>query len=254
MPDPIPDSGGPNPVPNPQAAQVIQPAPAPSPVNGQPAAAPQQAAQPSASAQVLGGPPQPASIASLSPQDKKAALTGHGFHAVMQALEGKSDNWVQTPNGPVNQPIQNKPGQFFRSLLAGVLTGAAAGAGHGWEGAGLGAEAANKQQQGIKNKAQEQAQQQFENQQKTTAANTEEQLKRASIAQANAETLRTNIMTQGASYDLHQKIADADKARVSTFEEAGVKPVYKDITESQMNDYLKNNLQERRVWIGDTPE
>lgn len=244
MPDMTPDTGGPTPVPNPQAAQVVQPAP--SPVNGQPpASTPQQTpppvSQPSAASQVLGGASQHAPITALSPRDQKAAVAGHGFHAVMQALEGKSDNWVQTPNGPVNQPVQNKPGQFFRSLLAGVLTGAAAGAGHGWEGAGLGAQAAAKQQQGIQEKSKENAQQQFENKQKATQFDTEQQLRKAQLAQANAETLRTNVMTQGASYDLHQKIADADAKRISTFEDAGVKPVYKDVTESEMTDYLKNN-------------
>jgi hypothetical protein len=69
--------------------------------------------------------------------------------------------------------VQNKPGQLFRSILAGAILGAGAGtanaehnAGSGWGAAGAGAAAAQKGAQQQQQQRQQQAQQQFENQQK----------------------------------------------------------------------------------------
>jgi hypothetical protein len=117
-----------------------------------------------------------------------------------------------------------------------------------------GAKAGMQNQQAEQQRAQQQAQQQWQNQltankeqrdkdkdqREATAASTEDMVQKARIAQANAETLRTNQLVQGSSFDLHQRIADADKARISTFVNAGVKPTYEDIPESQMNDIIKN--------------
>jgi hypothetical protein len=196
----------------------------------------------------MGGPnPQQAAQAATLAH---AARTGLGFRALM----GTHVNYQQTPNGPVPVQQQNKPGDLFRSILAGAIMGGAAGAegpdaaGSGWSAAGRGAGAARAGQQQAQQQAAAQAQQQWQNQltaqkeqREQTGFDTEQQVRKAQIAQANAETLRTNMMTQGESFKMHQDVANADKDRISTFVNAGVKPTFEDIPESQMADIMKNS-------------
>ena len=236
-------------MPDPQITVAPQP---PVTVTADAAAAPQPEQTPLPSslpaAPVQNGPvtsnPAPSQQA---PHPVKAAL--HGW----QALMGSSTQYVQTPNGPQPVQVQNKPGQLFRSILAGAIMGGAAGAEHndgsgaGYGGAGRGAQAVIDNDRQQLQMRQQQGQQQFQNtlsankdRREQSAAETEELVRKAQIAQANAETLRTNLLTQGASFDLHQKVADADKDRVATYTQAGVKPVFEDIPESQMQDVMKN--------------
>lgn len=224
--------------------------------------APQPQQLPQAPPPDLGAPQQPnvqqAPPAQPMPTPQQAdlahsALLGHGFKSLLSSMGGTTTSYQQGPNGPV--PVQSKTGAggFFRNILAGALAGSVAGsqesdhAGSGWAAAGAGAGAAMNEQKQRNQAAQQQAQLQWQNKltaqkadQEATAADTENQVRKAQIAQANAETLRTNMLTQGSSYDLHQKVADADKARVSTYEDAGVKPLFDNVTESQMSDIFKN--------------
>jgi hypothetical protein len=189
----------------------------------------------------------------VSPQLAHHAAVGGAWKALGNLLEGTSTQYQQGPNGPVPVQVQNKPGQFFRNILAGAMLGAGAGAngenaGSGWSAAGRGASAAQQGQQQAQQRGQQQAQQQWQNQlaankekREQAAAATEEQVRKAQMAQANAETLRTNILAQGASWQQHQEIANADKDRISSYEKAGVKPLFNDIGESEANDYLKNH-------------
>lgn len=245
-------------LPNPAAADVVStPIPPPQtqsdPLSGQ-QVAPQQTQQFNSPAQPVGAsgmggpsPQQAAQAATIA----RAAKTGLGFHALM----GNHVEYQQTPNGPVPVPTQNKPGQLFRSILAGAIMGGAAGgsneqnnAGSGWAAAARGAGAARQGAQQQQQQAGQQAQQQWQNSLEAQKANrdqqgfdTEQQVRKAQIAQANAETLRTNIITQGDSLKVHQQVADADKDRISTFANAGVKPTFEDIPESQMQDIIKNS-------------
>ena len=50
-----------------------------------------------------------------------------GWHKALQSLMGSSTQYQQTPNGPVPVQVPNKPGQLFRSILAGAIMGGAAG-------------------------------------------------------------------------------------------------------------------------------
>ena len=240
----------PDPIPNPAAANIISPPVyLPADQNSDVSQAPAGMGGPQTpAASGMGGAPQQPQQTPQPPSPQAAQLarnvkTGLGFHALL----GSHVEYQQGPNGPVPVPIQDKPGQLFRSILAGAIMGGAAGAngpnpgGAGYAGFGRGAQAVQANQQEQQQNAQKQAQQQFENQQKANAANTEDQVRKAQIAQANAETLRTNLMTQGASFELHQKVADADKDRISTFANAGVKPTFEDIPESQLQDIIKNS-------------
>jgi len=224
--------------------------------------APQPQPLPQAPPPDLGAPQQPqvtqAPPAQPVPTPQQAdlahsALLGHGFKSLLSSMGGTTTTYQQGPNGPV--PVQSKTGAggFFRNILAGALAGSVAGsqesdhAGSGWAAAGAGAGAATKQAAQQQALAQQNAQQQWQNKltaqkasQEATAADTENQVRKAQIAQANAETLRTNMLTQDTSYDLHDKVAKADAARVATYDQAGLKPVFDNVTESQLPDIFKN--------------
>lgn len=178
-----------------------------------------------------------------------SAMLGSGF----KALLGSHTTYQQTPNGPVPVQKQNSVTDMFRNILAGAIAGGAASGsqnttGSGWRSAAIGAGAAQNQAQQSAQQAQQQAQQQFGNsltaqkaQQEATAAASEEQIRKANIALSNAQTLRTNQLTQGESFDTHQKMADADKNRIASYEISGLKPVTETpLSESEMADYLKN--------------
>lgn len=218
---------------------------------------PISASQPQPPTQQAAPPPQaqPAAPQPTAAQANLAhsAVVGHGFKALMSSMGGTTTQYQQTPDGPVPVQQKNSGGDFFRSILAGAILGAGAGAdkndgsgaGYGGAARGINAVQANNQQQ--QQMRAQQAQQQFQNkltadkaQREAAGFDTEQQVRKAQIAQANAETLKTNLLTQGSSFELHQKVADADKDRISTYTQAGVKPVFEDIPESQMNDIMKN--------------
>jgi hypothetical protein len=232
----------PDPVPNPVASEISSPppslaqqnalangpanAPTPPPVN-----MPQQG-------------PMPAVPAAPQPQVKGPSPWQRAVHALL----GSQTEYNQTPDGPVPVQVENKPGQLFRSILAGAILGAGAGtsnaehsAGSGWNAAGQGAAAAYKGQQQQQQQRAAQAQKQFENQRQVSQDNQEELVRKAQIAEANAQTLRINKEVQGMDYDQHQKAAVFGKASVKPYEDAGISPVASGLTESQMNQYLQDH-------------
>lgn len=204
-----------------------------------------------ASVQTPDQPTQQMAPPQVSPQMAHHAAVGGAWKALGNLLEGKSTSYQQTPNGPVPVETQNKPGQFFRNILAGALLGAGSGgdnAGSGWTAAGRGAAAAQQGQQQAQQRAQQQSQQQFQNQltankekREQQAFTTEEQVRKAQLAMSNMELLRNQLLLQGTSWDLHNKMAEDDKSRSSSFSDAGVKPIYENIPENEMETYIKNN-------------
>jgi hypothetical protein len=178
MPDQTPDAGAllagnaqpqdppvaqqPNPVP---AGAPIQAAPLP-PQNtatplGSPAASP-QAAQPN-----------PTAVAQVA----KHAMFGKAVKNLLGALEGVRYNYNVDPQSGqmVETPVKQRPGAFFRQVLAGaLLSGAAATEAHaqnpylgGLGGFAVGAGSAIKNQQQQDQMKRQQAQQAFERQRET---------------------------------------------------------------------------------------
>lgn len=227
----------PDPVPNPTASVVVTPPPSPAPPQvQQPQTPPDQLPQGQGPQQF-----QPPTQQAPPPQSSP-------WHRAVSALLGSTTEYNQTPQGPVPVQVPNKPGNLFRSILAGAILGAGAGsansqndAGSGWSAAGRGAAAVQQNQQQQQQQRAAEAQKQWENQRQANQDSQEEQVRKAQIAQANAETLKTNVLTQGTSYEQHQKVVSDDNDRLSTYEKAGLKPVYKGIPESEMNDIIKNN-------------
>lgn len=181
--------------------------------------------------------PQPQVVKSPSP-----------WQRAVHALLGSQTEYQQTPNGPVPIQVQNKPGQLFRSILAGAILGAGAGtanaehnAGSGWGAAGAGAQAAAQNVQKQQELRQQQAQQQFENQRQVDQDKQQELVRKAQIAQANSETLRMNKEIQGMDFDQHQKMAEFGKAGVQPYIDANIRPEVDNIPESQMSQYMTDH-------------
>ena len=163
-----------------------------------------------------------------------------GTAAPTYAVDPKTGQQVETPGAP------QKPGAFFRNILAASMLGGAAAAGQNpaggfWGGVGNGARAvqANAKQQDLMK--QQQAQKDFENKnaadknaRENSAAATQEKLAQAQIITSNAETLRTNVMTQGLSWAQHKEQSDRGVVHLQPYKDAGLQPVEQDVPEIEM--------------------
>lgn len=196
-----------------------------------------------------------ASNPNVTPQPAPAdpnAVHDSIFGRAAKALLGHDTTYSIAPDGStVSTETPQKPGQFFKNVLAAAILGGAAGSkntsGSFLNAATQGASAVvgqNQQQDELKRK---QAQQEFLNQQtaqkndrEARAFDTQEQVRKAQIAQANAETLRTNMFTQGEDYKTHGLVAAAGKQHFADYDAAGLSPVFKDIPESQMSEIMRN--------------
>ena len=223
--------------PNPDASNVVTAPPSPQPQTTSPdmssATIPQQPQTqftPPAQAAGMGGPPQ------ITPQLAQNAAIGAAHKSLGQLLMGSSTSYVQTPNGPVPVQTQNKPGQFFRNVLASAIMGGAAGgetnmrdsAGSGWGAAARGAGAARAGFQQQDQQAQQQAQQQFQNQQSAAKEQREETneerqktLNEAQIAMWHQEILSSqNTIDHQKREDL-EKHSEANRALYKTLQDRG---------------------------------
>jgi hypothetical protein len=178
------------------------------------------------------------------------------FGRAAKALMGNTTSYSVDENGKtVATETPQKPGQFWKSILAAaVLGGAAGGEAHARNSsggfmnglvAGGASEIADQRQQDMLKR--QQAEQEFQRQQEATksqrearAFETQEKVRQAQIAQANAETLRTNMLTQGENYATHSKVADAGKQHFADYDAAGLQPVFKNIPESEMHQTIQN--------------
>jgi hypothetical protein len=243
-----------DPLPNPTAANEVTPAPGPMPpqTQSQDTSGQQIAPQPIQNMNVppqaaagMGG-PTPAQAAQAATV-ARAAKTGLAFHSLM----GTHTTYAPGPDGaPVPQQVQNKPGDLFRSILAGAIMGGAAGgaggdnnAGSGWAGAARGAGAARAGMQQQNQQAQQQAQQQWQNsveaqknQREAAAALDESAYRKAVTAQANQATLKDALEVQKMDQAAHDALVSRDKPLLDSFNEAGLKPMLgmTDLTEQQM--------------------
>jgi hypothetical protein len=178
----------------------------------------------------------------------KLASIGHVFNT----LAGTSNEYSIDPQTgqTVATPVKQKPGQMFRNMLAGALMGGAAGAGAGDPTAGFvkggAAVIGDQRQQDLVKRGQ--AQEQFKNQlasneenRKQQEFNTNQEYMKAQIAHANISVVRENQLIQNENFDFHTKAANWGKAQFDAIANSGVKPVYRDVPESEMNDMLKNS-------------
>jgi len=216
----------PDPVPNPDASVVVTPPPGPQPPQVQsPQGTPDQIPQ--------GPGPQQFQPPTQTPQPGP-------WHRAVQALLGSTTEYQQTPNGPVPYQVPNKPGNLFRSILAGAILGAGAGAsgsqndaGSGWSAAGRGAAAA---QQGMQQQQQQraaEAQKQWENQRQANQDTQEDLVRKAQIAMYNMTKLKDMAAIQGGDYTTHKEMIDDAKPKVASYDATGLKPVKEGVSETE---------------------
>jgi hypothetical protein len=130
--------------------------------------------------------------------------------------------------------VQDKPGQFFRNLLGGIMIGAAAGYGSK-EGGRAGVEAVQRQQ-GILQRQQEmkqqQQQQQIENQRNIKKDQREQDKDDQEKIRDNAQMSLWNIQKMGALQDIqgkgykeHQELVDKAAPILQGYSAANLKPI-----------------------------
>lgn len=209
----------------------------------------------------MGGPPpqiqvqQPQVQAQPAPPDPQQAGAMHDtlFGKAAKALLGNDNQFSVDAQGNMqNNPVPQKPGNLFRQILGAAILGGAAGA-NGNPAQGFAGGAVRGGQASIQNAQQQdqmkqaQAQRDFQNRQaaakesrEATSALSEEQLRKAQLAEANANTYRINVLTQGANFTQHQDVANAGKQHFSDYQAAGLKPVMQDVSESDMQQTMKN--------------
>ena len=239
MPDPIVNSAAPNQIPPQSPVGMAQ--------NGPPNPAvqttPDGMGQPPIAQQPMQNAPTPSqpmvSIpASAAPHLSKMAAIGQAFHHM---ASGSTTQYLPTgPGGsPVATQVPDKPGQLFRSILAGALAGMGAGAeakmGGGIGSFAVGASAGIKNQQQQQQQRQQQGQQEFENTQKAQSQASEETYRKAMTAQANQATLKDAFEVLGQSLAQHDQLATNDKPELSGYIAARIKPdpKYTDLPETE---------------------
>lgn len=203
----------------------------------------------------------------MSPDQAHSSMVGRVFKSLM----GQPNvTYTRDPNTGqmVQTAVPQKAGNLFRSILAGSLLGAAASAdqvhnGSGLAAAGVGYTAQQKQAEQQDQLKRQQADQDFQSRLKLNderrkdeesqrqqqsldlekqRTNSTELLNKAQIAQAQAETIRTNTLTQGTDFENHQKVADAGKQNVADYEASGIKPIARGIAEGdEMNQWIKDH-------------
>jgi hypothetical protein len=189
----------------------------------------------------------------VPPQNPNIAhdtLIGRAF----KALTGNDTQYTIDPNTGQTVATQTpqRPGQLWRNIVAAAIVGGAAGANgnpqQGFAGGFVRGGAAEGQEQQKQDAVKrQQAQTQFQNQNAANAEQREAQaavtidtLRKAQIAGANLENLRTAQLTQGESFKLHSDVASAGKQHFSDYDAAGLSPIMKDIPETEMQQTIAN--------------
>lgn len=224
-------------LPPPGQVRLAQPAAAPAPA---PAAAPMSATTP---------PPANAPAQHIAAHD---TMLGRAF----KILSGHTTQYHVDPTTgqTVATPVQNKPGQFFRNIVAGALLGGAAGgeAGAKDEGSPAGAVVAggaaviNRNQMLDKERFQR-AQQEYANELKTNQEQraqkefqNEQTLFKAQMANTNLEQYKLHLSLAGESWKLHQQEALAGKAMAQVYTDAGVTPT-QTMPESEVQSFIEHH-------------
>ncbi|MBS1816213.1 MAG: hypothetical protein JSS87_15185 [Acidobacteria bacterium] len=202
-----------------------------------------------------GGQPQMPNVGTASPPNVVPHTTMMG--QVARALLGHTTSYSVDANGnTVATEAPQKPGSFFKNVIAAaILGGAAADDAHtknpqaGFMSGlvrGAGAEVGDQRAQDLMKQKQaraefEQHNQANEEQRRQQGFGTEEQLRKAQIAEANQQTLRINQLMQGENFDQHVKEADRGRVQLKPYEDAGLKPAARDIPESEWTQFVKDH-------------
>lgn len=188
----------------------------PAPINGATANLP---ATPSANA----APVNPAAVAAQAQGAKHAALG-----KLASFLLGNENQYVANPQtGQVDTvPVQRKPGDLFRSIVAGALLGAAAGSRtHDFAGgAGMGASAAFQQTQQRDAQRFARAQSSLETSQRQQELSETQKFHQAQIANWNAQSLAAEHTIAHEDRETTARVAQIQNETAQWIEQAGGRP------------------------------
>ncbi len=214
----------------------------------QPAAAPPQA-------------PAPAPVSATTPPPANAPAQHIAAHDTMlgrafKILSGHTTQYHVDPTTgqTVATPVQNKPGQFFRNIVAGALLGGAAGGeagakdeGSPLEGAAAGGTAVINRNQLLDKERYQRAQQEYANELKANKEQmaqkefqNEQTLFKAQMANTNLEQYKLHMSLAGESWKLHQQEALAGKAMAQVYTDAGVTPT-QTMPESEVQSFIEHH-------------
>lgn len=209
--------------------------PAPSPQSGQPAQAP----------------PPP------NPQQAQEAHDSF-FGKAAKALLGTETQYQVDPNSGqmVATPVQQKPGQLFRNILAAAIMGGAQGRQTAVQGnnpmagflagaaAGPGVVNDRAQQQAQQSRAD--AQQGYQDQLKAKQEQRDQaegdqrmQLLKAQTAHANMTNIQAHNELLGMDRDTHEQSATLGRAHLQSYYDAGEKPVFENVPAEKMAETFK---------------
>lgn len=199
-------------------------------------------------AQPAGQPAQPQADPSLVPGATVTAANAdmqhhYGIGRAFKSLLGGPSTQTDPRTGQ-EVPVKKDHGVLMRGILAGALLGSAAGSetpNNGYSGFARGGAAAIQDGRNQELMKQKQAQQEFENKLKSQKEDREDTLIKAQTAHYNAQTVRENQLIQGTDHEFHEKQANYGKTQMQPFIDAGLPYEFKDQSESQMNDLIKNN-------------
>lgn len=219
--------------------------------------------QPDPGAAMGGGMPQRPQPQQPSPQQQEEAHHSMFGRAAKFLLGQPTTSYQVNPQTGATEATQvpQRPGQMFRSLVAGAILGGAAGsenAGKGGFAGGMmrGAQAVQDrgQEQDLQKRAQAEAQ--FKNQmaakkdtREQQAQDEESKVRDANIALMNAQTLHANFALQEAKDVRVDREIESGKAFVQPYIDADIPMPYKDVSENEMHDIQsKNPLAMKYQW------
>lgn len=181
--------------------------------------------------------------------DPAAAQAQHDamFGKIAKQILGMQNNYSTDANGTlVNNLTPQKPGQLFRSLLGAALIGGAAGASHpeqGFVGGFARGGAAGVQQAQQNDQAQkQQAQTDFENNQKVQQETRQNTLMQATLQQMHSEQIARQATSDLASQAAHDKHNAASAALVTNLTNAGGVPAIIPVGDTPASEFTAPDL------------
>ncbi len=188
-------------------------------------------------------------------QVAQAAQIAHdsAFGKMAKSLMGLDNQYSVGPDGTLqNNPVQEKPGSFFRKLLGASLLGGAAGAagnpaqgfaGGLVRGGAAGAQQAQQQDQ----QKQQQAQQDFKDNQQVQSQNREQTMMNAQLQQMHSEQVarqHTSDLQDQAAHDKHNA---ASAALVTNLTKAGGTPASIPVNGKTASEFTANDLAQAYI-------
>lgn len=192
-------------------------------------------------------PPPPAAAAGQTTDDaQKQSWSSRMYHGIINALGGQYDTqYTPTPNGVIQQQVAQTPGQQWKRIISGAITGFGAGAsaaaqggrGATMAGVGAGVQAGYQQRMAQDKQQQDLASKQFDQQQQAAMNNANRSLIASKIARdtwdlsaAKKQAYESDLTNEANLMKIYNDAKDDGAI------DYGVKPTFQDGIEAFNND------------------